>query len=131
MSELLADGNATLVLFLPDAIESNLVGPIEQWIRDRTGCAPTARQWVSLTGETLERFYAGLADKLPDEWPVISSIFLSGQCLATLWMGEHASVLIPAIKGETHPARCNASTIRGSFWCDNPVANLVHVSDNF
>src|SRR5690606_1968914 len=38
--------------------------------------------------------------------------------------------VIPSVKGATHPAHCAESTIRGRFWCDNPTANLVHVSDD-
>jgi nucleoside diphosphate kinase len=127
----LDSGKATLVVFTPDALESQLIGSLERWIGDRTDCVPVARQRVSYTHEALRRFYSAIAARLPeDEWRLLSTFFLSGPCLATLWFGEDAAHAIPNIKGQTHPARCSASTLRGRFWCDNEMANLVHVSDD-
>jgi hypothetical protein len=34
------------------------------------------------------------------------------------------------LKGATHPADAAEGTIRRSFWCDNGICNLVHMSDN-
>jgi nucleoside diphosphate kinase len=127
----LASGRVTLLIFMPDAIESHLVGSIERWVRARTACAPIARRWFSHTEETLERFYPGVAEHCSEEnWHLLASVFSAGPCLATLWLGEGAARSIPSVKGQTHPARCAGSTLRGSFWCDNPVSNLVHVSDD-
>jgi nucleoside diphosphate kinase len=127
----LASGDMTLLIFMPDAIESQLVGSIEQWIRDRTACAPIARQWFSHTEQTLDTFYPGTVDQCPrEDWQLIAAVFSAGPCLATLWFGEHAAHRIPSVKGQTHPARCSGSTLRGRFWCDTAVSNLVHVSDD-
>jgi nucleoside diphosphate kinase len=125
-----SSGKATLLVLLPDAVESRLIGPIERWIRDQTSCVPIARHAFRFTGEALERFYPGLAARIPEHWGLLCSVFSAGPSLATLWFGEKASELIPALKGETHPARCPASTLRGRFWCDNTIANLVHASDD-
>src|SRR5688572_29403847 len=124
----LAAGKVSLLVFLPDAVRNRLVGPIEQWVRERTGCAPVARAWVSYTEQALDRFYPGIAGRFPEGWPLFAGLFATGPCLATLWFGEDPSRVLPSVKGATHPARCTASTIRGRFWCDNPTANLVHVS---
>jgi nucleoside-diphosphate kinase len=126
----LASGKLILLVFLPDAVRSRLVGAIELWVRERTGCVPVARDWVSYTREALDRFYPGVAGRFPEGWPLFAGLFASGPCLATLWAGEEASRVIRSVKGATHPARCTGSTIRGRFWCDNPTANLVHVSDD-
>ena len=126
----LASGQVCLVVFLPDAVRSRLVGPIELWVGERTGCVPVARGRVSYTEEALDRFYPGVADRFPEGWPLFAGLFATGPCLATLWFGADASRVIPGVKGATHPARCTGSTIRGRFWCDNPTANLVHVSDD-
>jgi nucleoside diphosphate kinase len=127
----LASGQVSLLIFMPDAIESRLVGSIERWIHDRTACAPIARQSFSHTEKTLERFYPDVAARCSkDDWQLITRVFAAGPCLATLWFGEGATQRIPSVKGQTHPARCSGSTVRGRFWCDNPVSNLVHVSDD-
>jgi nucleoside diphosphate kinase len=126
----LASGKVSLLVFLPDAVRSRFVGSIETWVRERTGCVPIARDWVSYTEEALDRFYPGIAGRFPEGWPLFASLFAAGPCLATLWFGADASRVVPSMKGATHPAHCTESTIRGRFWCDNPTANLVHVSDD-
>jgi nucleoside diphosphate kinase len=128
--EALASGKVCLVVFLPDAVRGRLVEAIELWLRERTGCVPVARGWVSYTEEALDRFYPGVAARFPEGWPLFAGLFATGPCLATLWSGADVSRVIPSVKGATHPARCSGSTIRGRFWCDNPTANLVHVSDD-
>jgi nucleoside diphosphate kinase len=130
IEEGLASGEAAFLVFLPDAVRSRLVSAIELWVRERTGCVPVAREWVSYTGEVLDRFYPGVAGRFPEGWPLFAELFATGPCLATLWLGAGASRILPSVKGATHPAHCTASTIRGRFWCDNPTANLVHVSDD-
>jgi nucleoside diphosphate kinase len=126
----LASGKVSLLVFLPDAVRSRLVGAIELWVRERTGCFPVAREWVSYTKETLDQFYPGVGGGFPEGWPLFAGLFETGPCLATLWFGADASRVMPSVKGATHPARCTGATIRGRFWCDNPTANLVHVSDD-
>ncbi|MEY2930967.1 MAG: hypothetical protein RL033_1716, partial [Pseudomonadota bacterium] len=106
---------------------SRVVAPVEQWLRERTGCVPIARRWLTRTDEELRRFYPDVPDRY---WPLISRAFTWGPCLATLWFGERAAHAIPASKGVTQPARCSAATVRGRFWCDNALANLIHVSDS-
>ena len=128
--EELASGKAALLVFLPDAVRSRLVSAIELWVRERTGCVPVERQWVPYTEEALDQFYPGVAVRFPEGWPLFAKLFATGPCLATLWSGPDASRVIPSVKGATHPAHCAGSTIRGRFWCDNPTANLVHVSDD-
>jgi nucleoside diphosphate kinase len=126
----LRSGNVTLLVFTPDAMKSQLVGPIERWVRQRTACAPIARQWITHTDDSLKRFYSLVVNISPEDWRMISAVFTAGPCLATLWFGDDAAKALPSAKGVTHPAHCPASTIRGRFWCDNALANLVHVSDD-
>lgn len=127
LDEALSADALSLSIFLPDAVMSRLVGPVEQWLRERSGCVPIARHWLSRTDEELRRFYPDVPERY---WPLISRAFSWGPCLATLWFGEQAAHVIPASKGATQPARCSAATVRGRFWCDNALANLLHVSDS-
>lgn len=117
----------TLLVFLPDAVQSRLVGPVESWLRQRSACAPIARGWFTHTDESLRRFYPELVDA--PFWSLISRAFSWGPCLATLWLGENAAQILPASKGLTHPASCSDGSVRGRFWCDNSLTNLIHVSD--
>jgi hypothetical protein len=41
-----------------------------------------------------------------------------------------AGARLVALKGATYPADAAEGTIRRSFWCDNGICNLVHMSDN-
>lgn len=118
----------TLLVFLPDAVQSRLVGPVESWLRARTGCAPIARRWLVHTDESLRRFYPELVDE--PFWPLISRAFSWGPCLATLWFGDDAAQALPVRKGVTHPASCSDESVRGRFWCDSSLTNLIHVSDS-
>jgi nucleoside diphosphate kinase len=127
VEEALSSDALSLLIFLPDAVMSRVVAPVEHWLRERTGCVPIARRWLTRTDEELRRFYPDVAQRY---WPLISRAFSWGPCLATLWFGERAAHVIPASKGVTQPARCSPATVRGRFWCDNALANLLHVSDN-
>jgi len=119
--------DVTLLVFLPDAIRSRLVGPVEGWLRARTACAPIARGWFAHTDESLRRFYPEHVRE--PFWPLLSRAFSWGPCLATLWWGADAVRALRVGKGVTHPASCADESVRGRFWCDNSLTNLIHVSD--
>lgn len=57
-------------------------------------------------------------------------LLLQGPSLLTIWRGENAIPTLLKVKGSTQPAEAVARSIRGSFWCDNGVCNLMHTSDD-
>jgi hypothetical protein len=61
---------------------------------------------------------------------LVAKLFLSGPSLLSFWQGENPVETLLKLKGSTHPSEAGAETIRGRFWCDNGVCNLIHVSDD-
>ena len=108
IDQALAADALSLVVFLPDAVGSRLIGPVELWLRERTACAPIARSWLTHTDEELRRFYPDVPQRF---WPLVSRAFCWGPSLVTLWLGERAAQLIPASKGVTEPGRCSAASV--------------------
>lgn len=130
MLDLIDRSQATLVVFSPDAVRAGLLRPLEHWLRDRTGCAPVVRGWVQHHPVSVAQFYARSTDGIGPHWELVTRLFASGPSLATIWSGPDATRALLAAKGRSHPARSAPGTIRASFWCDNPVCNLIHTSDD-
>ncbi len=127
VDEVIGAGQLSLLIFQPDALSSRVAGPVERWLMEQTGCVPVARAWVTRSDEVLRRFYPDVAGA--PFWPLVSRAFTWGPCLAVLWRGDDAARALPASKGVTHPARSAELTVRGRFWCDSSLTNLLHVSD--
>jgi nucleoside diphosphate kinase len=60
----------------------------------------------------------------------VMKLFTSGAALLTIWHGKNALEKLLAQKGKTHPVDAASTAIRGRFWCDNAVCNLLHSSDD-
>ena len=60
---------------------------------------------------------------------LVVKLLLMGPSLLTLWRGDRAIAELLKLKGATHPAEAAKSSIRGRFWCDTAVSNLMHTSD--
>ncbi|MFN5944877.1 MAG: nucleoside-diphosphate kinase [Phycisphaerae bacterium] len=129
LSDHVRAGNATLVVFSPDAVKSNLVRPVEDALRE-SGCSPVIRAWIAHNDSSIEQFYSASIPANVPTWHLVSRLFTLGPSLATLWSGADAGRKILAMKGRSHPALAQAGTVRRRFWCDNPVTNLIHVSDD-
>lgn len=150
--DLLEQGRAGFTVYSPDCAQSRLWGNLDHTIHETTGFQPIYRLWFQHDYNTIMRFYAAPDDPVPpyldpdegarkyESVPVqdlkyghlVGKLFLSGPSLLTLWRGE--SPVIPtllALKGRTHPAQAASNSIRGRFWCDNGVCNLLHVSDDY
>lgn len=130
LSENIRSGDATLVVFSPDAVRSGMTGPLEDELRKASGCVPVIRSWIAHTDESIEQFYAASIPGNVPTWYLVSRLFTSGPSLATIWSGPAAGRTIASLKGHSHPAVAAAGTIRSRYWCDNPVTNLIHVSDD-
>lgn len=136
-----------LTVYSPDCTHSRLWGNLDYEIATMTGLTPVYRQWVNHDYNSIMRFYSGEAfeEKDPQEavWKyatvspeimqyghLVTYMFITGPSLLTLWHGENAAEKLPQVKGSTHPSEAAGNTIRGRFWCDNAVTNLMHVSDD-
>ncbi|GGA32435.1 nucleoside-diphosphate kinase [Okeania sp. KiyG1] len=119
-----------LVVFSPDAARSRLIGSLEREIASLTGCVPVLRRWFCHTPASIEAFYRVSIPNNTPHWHLVSALFNSGPSLAVIWRGEDAISKLGAVKGSSHPAEAKSTSIRSRYWCDNPVMNLIHVSDD-
>lgn len=130
IERLLRSGHATLSVYSPDAVRGGLINLLDQAIHQRLDCLPIRRAWVRFGEDTIESFYSNSIAQIIPNFYLINRLFTSGPSLATLWHGYEVLAKMPTIKGHRHPAQAALGTIRASFWCDNPVCSLIHVSDN-
>jgi nucleoside diphosphate kinase len=149
LGALLNQGKVGLTVYYPDAVRGRLIGRLDHALADDTGLYPVARRWFAHDFESLFRFYGNVdaiqsvktkhAEILTEmalnplaEVPIgrlFVMVQLTGPALLTLWAGDDACPKLLAKKGKTHPADSAANTVRGSFWCDSSVTNLMHCSD--
>ena len=130
MKKLLDSGMLTLTMYTPETVYSRLIGHIDSLINKTTGLIPVKRFWHHFDNSSLLRFYS--TSKISQDsnvWPVVEELFSFGPSLITVWVGERAIEKMLGVKGATHPAFANPDTIRGRFYCDSPLCNLMHSSD--
>lgn len=132
IKELAMKGKIVMTIYTPETIKSSLAGNIDHFISSASSFNPVHRLWVSFTGNTVKDFYKNA------EWTTdaavfncVAQIFGSGPSLVTFWEGENAFARMQQIKGATHPAMAGVDTIRGRFYCDNLLCNLMHSSDSY
>lgn len=130
LQHLLEGGRATLTVYSPDAFRSRLTGHMEEFISRRTGLRPGDRFWITHNPASVEAFYLNSIANNAGRWNLVVELFTAGPSLLTVWLGDEAGTSLPALKGRSHPADAAEGTIRSLFWCDNPVCNLIHVSDD-
>lgn len=120
---------AALTVYTPDTVRSQLIGHLDHFICAQTGFSPFLRFWTRHDMYTAEQFYRNRIPVIA-EWHLVTRLLVSGPSLVTIWMGHSCFEVMNALKGSAHPADANPGTIRGRFWCDNSVCNLIHVSDD-
>lgn len=149
LKQLLETRQAGFTVYLPDCTQSQLWGNIDHAIHEATGFQAIHRQWIYHDVISLHHFYSE-GDEEPEEIDPVEAmkkyhnvpvedlkyghlfgrLMFSGPCLLTIWQGADVIKTLLALKGVTHPVESNTGTIRGSFWCDNGICNLVHSSDD-
>jgi nucleoside diphosphate kinase len=153
LKQLLTQDAVTLSVYSPDCIQSRLWGNLDNRIAEVTGLQVGYRRWIYHDVNSVERFYRSTDDEEPTPQTTETSVergrrledvpaeklqsghlvvrlLISGPSLVTIWHGDNAIQKLLALKGRTHPAQAEPNTIRGSFWCDNAVCNLIHSSDS-
>lgn len=150
LKQFLHQGQVGLTVYSPDAVHSHLWRNLDHDIHTKTGLKVGYRQWIYHDVGSIEAFYrddSGQAvepepnrpktinlDDIPVEklraGHFVVKLFTSGPSLLTLWHGEGAIPQLLTLKGRTHPADAQPHSIRGRFWCDNAVCNLLHTSDD-
>ena len=114
----------------PDALVSGLCRRIDHDIATRTGLQLQAAVIRVHDAETIRAFYGLSGGTAGPHWPLVEALYAGRPIRITWWAGDQALVRLQAVKGRTQPAESAPDTIRGRHWCDNPVTNLIHVSDD-
>lgn len=150
LKHLFQNQQAGFTVYSPDCAQSRLWGNLDHAIHEATGFQVAYRQWINHDVNSIVRFYAAPGEPTPpeqnpeeaarkyDNVPIenlqyghlVVKLFLLGPALLTIWQGQNVIETLSVLKGSTHPSEAAPHSIRGGFWCDNSVCNLIHVSDN-
>ena len=121
---------AAITTYSPDAILSGIVPALNRFIGRETGLEH-AGAFLSIHDEdSIDRFYALNWAEGAQHAALVRGLFVARPVVVTHWRGPDALSRLQESKGNTQPALARAGSIRSLFWCDNPVCNLIHVSDD-
>lgn len=128
----LAPGRPWLALCVqaPDALASGLCRMLDRGIAEHTGLTLQAAVVRVHDTDSIRAFYAVSGGTAGPHWPLVEALYAGRPVRITWWAGDEALGRLQRAKGRTQPAESAPDTIRGRFWCDTPVANLIHVSDS-
>ncbi|CAH2394099.1 nucleoside-diphosphate kinase [Mesorhizobium ventifaucium] len=119
-----------LTVYGPEVAKSGLTAALDDFIRRKTELEIEERSFAVHSRTSIEAFYSLTGSTGGKHWPLVLDLFDMRPVCATLWIGDSALSSLQYLKGKTQPAQAAKGTIRSRFYCDNPVTNLVHVSDS-
>lgn len=120
------NGNQTLTIIKPVAVERNFTGPIIQKITD-SGFKIRAIKMVQLTKDQAGMFYAVHQDK--SFYEDLTTFMSSGPIIAIVLEKENAVNDFRKLIGATDPLDAEEGTIRKLF-AESKSHNAVHGSDS-
>lgn len=119
-----------LTVYGPEVARSGLTSKLDQFITREGRLEPGKRFFAVHSRSSIEAFYSLTGSTHAKHWPLVLDLFDMRPVCATLWIGDEALSYLQNLKGKAQPAQSAKGTIRSRFYCDNPVTNLVHVSDS-
>ncbi|MHC2419918.1 nucleoside diphosphate kinase [Sinorhizobium meliloti] len=119
-----------LTVYGPEVARSGLTVRLDDFIRKTTGLQIEERFFSIHSRSSIEAFYSLTGSSGGKHWPLVLDLFDLRPGCATIWRGSNALEVLQKLKGTTQPALAAAGTVRSRFHCDNPVTNLIHVSDS-
>lgn len=119
-----------LTVYGPEVAKSGLTDDLDFFIQGKTSLTIKERFFAIHSRASIEEFYSITGSTVGKHWPIVLDLFDARPACVTIWEGPRALPLLIATKGKTQPAEAALGTVRSRFWCDNPVANLIHVSDD-
>lgn len=122
--------DTAMTVYGPEVEQSSITSPLDRYLAERTGLEMAERFWVVHDTASITRFYDLTSATHGTHWPLVVDLFNGRPACVTIWRGPESLSKLRVTKGATQPANADAETVRGRFWCDNPVCNLVHVSDD-
>jgi nucleoside diphosphate kinase len=118
-------------LYTPDCLKSGLSTVLDFEIRQRLLIEVVQRYRLRITPKVAKLLYPHC---LQDEarWPLIEGLLCSGDSIMTVWNINREKDFkdFNELKGHSCPMLAHESSIRARFACDNPIANLLHCSDD-
>ncbi|MER8710127.1 MULTISPECIES: nucleoside-diphosphate kinase [unclassified Mesorhizobium] len=122
--------STALVVYGPEVARSGITWLLDEFIRRRTGLELAERFFSIHNRRSIDAFYTLTHSTGGNHWPLVLDLFDMRPVCATIWSGPNALHLSQGLKGNTQPAHARSGTVRSLFFCDNPVTNLLHVSDS-
>lgn len=119
-----------LMVYGPETLQSSLTAMLDHFVAQATGLVASERFLAVHDDISITQFYELTGSTKGPHWPLVVDLFDGRPCLVTVWRGLNALPELQRIKGATQPCLAASETVRSRFWCDNPVCNLVHVSDS-
>ncbi|MEZ2127909.1 MULTISPECIES: nucleoside-diphosphate kinase [unclassified Sinorhizobium] len=119
-----------LTVYGPEVAKSGLTAALDDFIRRKTGLEIAERFFAVHSRASIEAFYTLTGSTGGRHWPLVLDLFDMRPVFATLWTGPNALAVLQNVKGKTQPAQAANGSVRSCFYCDNPVTNLLHVSDS-
>jgi len=119
-----------LVVFTPDCLRSNLVAHLERAIAEACNLRPTQHFWVNFGEERVERLYLRQMSTCAPYWSLVRRLLSGQRGLGAIYRTGDDFERLTRVKGGAHPRDAHPESIRGRFWCDNHVCNLIHMSDD-
>ncbi|MBX4870304.1 nucleoside-diphosphate kinase [Rhizobium sp. NLR4a] len=119
-----------LTVYGPEVGKSGLTACLDDFIRRETGLEITERFLSIHSCASITSFYSLTGSTGGKHWPIVLDLFDARPAFVTIWAGPNALERLRKIKGNTQPAHAAVGTVRSRFYCDNPVTNLIHVSDS-
>jgi nucleoside diphosphate kinase len=103
---------------------------LDNFIKRQTGLERMERFGALHSRASITTFYSLTSSTGGAHWPLVLDLFDMHPVCVTIWQGPNALFLAQELKGSCQPALARDGSIRARFFCDNPVTNLVHVSDS-
>lgn len=122
--------SSALIVYGPEVARSGLTCLLDDFIRQRTGLELAERFFSLHSRGSIDAFYSLTGSTGGRHWPLVLDLFDMRPVCVTMWSGPNALPLSQELKGNSQPAQARSGTVRSFFFCDNPVTNLVHVSDS-
>lgn len=116
----------TLILFKPDAVEKNIVGPVLARFQDE-GFIIRGIKMMQLDTPLLKEHYSHVADK--PFFPEIVAFMSRSPVIAMALEGNDIIDRVRSLLGPTNSQEAPEGTIRGDFGEDMMV-NVCHASDS-
>ena len=116
----------SLILFKPDAVEKNLVGPVLTRFQNE-GFIIRGIKMIQLDNDILDEHYDHVSDL--SFFPVIKAFMSRSPVVVLILEGENVIARVRELMGPTDSQKAKKGTIRGDYG-ESMMINVCHASDS-